>query len=288
MKYYLDTEFHEYHKQLKVVGIKVGKPIPTVDLISIGIVSEDYKKELPAFVDGRETISKFNNSREYYDICKEFNIKDAWNSYQMEINKSFPLGPEYNKVYWLRENVLKPIWEELSLKYNASAYKFNRMGLPGHAKIEPLPFTLKVFKKLINKYGKTKKQVAEEILDFSSNGYFDKTGFDLEAKKKYELYDKFKPEFYAYYADYDWVVFCQLFGKMMDLPKGFPMYCKDLKQILDEKDVYLNKVADRDKHRAGQLRYAKTHPDYPKQENEHNALDDAKWNKKLHEFLNTL
>jgi len=41
--------------------------------------------------------------------------------------------------------------------------------------------------------------------------------------------------FYAYYADYDWVVFAQLFGKMKDLPKGFPMYCKDLKQSLDEK-----------------------------------------------------
>ena len=42
-----------------------------------------------------------------------------------------------------------------------------------------------------------------------------------------------KPEFYAYYADYDWVVFCWLFGRMIDLPKGFPMYCRDLKQMLD-------------------------------------------------------
>src|SRR5215831_4354209 len=34
--------------------------------------------------------------------------------------------------------------------------------------------------------------------------------------------DGAKPEFWAYYADYDWVVFCQIFGTMMDLPKGWP------------------------------------------------------------------
>lgn len=41
-------------------------------------------------------------------------------------------------------------------------------------------------------------------------------------------------EFWGYYADYDWVVFCQIFGSMIDLPKGWPMYCRDLKQITDE------------------------------------------------------
>jgi len=43
-----------------------------------------------------------------------------------------------------------------------------------------------------------------------------------------------KPEFYGYYCDYDWVVFCWLFGRMADLPKHFPMYCKDLKQYKDD------------------------------------------------------
>lgn len=41
------------------------------------------------------------------------------------------------------------------------------------------------------------------------------------------------PEFWAYYADYDWVALCQLYGTMMDLPKGWPMYCRDLKQWAD-------------------------------------------------------
>src|SRR5689334_2024900 len=29
------------------------------------------------------------------------------------------------------------------------------------------------------------------------------------------------PEFWAYYADYDWVALCQLYGTMMDLPAGW-------------------------------------------------------------------
>jgi len=81
-----------------------------------------------------------------------------------------------------------------------------------------------------------------------------------------------QPEFYAYYADYDWVVFCSLFGRMIDLPKGFPMYCKDLKQYFDDVQ-YLEKYN------------LKEQPNYPKQGNEHNALDDARWNFKLFEFV---
>lgn len=75
---------------------------------------------------------------------------------------------------------------------------------------------------------------------------------------------KEKPEFWGYYADYDWVVFCQIFGTMMDLPKGFPMYCRDIKQLCDEKG----------------------NPQLPTQgEGEHDALADARWNKLAYEFL---
>lgn len=73
-----------------------------------------------------------------------------------------------------------------------------------------------------------------------------------------------KPEFWGYYADYDWVVFCWLFGTMMQLPNGYPMYCRDIKQRADE---------------LGNIRL-------PKQEGtEHNALADARWNKIAWEFL---
>jgi hypothetical protein len=73
-----------------------------------------------------------------------------------------------------------------------------------------------------------------------------------------------KPEFWGYYADYDWVVFCQMFGTMMDLPKGWPMYCRDLKQLCDDLG----------------------NPELPKQGlTEHNALADARWNQQVYNFL---
>jgi len=76
-----------------------------------------------------------------------------------------------------------------------------------------------------------------------------------------------KPEFWAYYADYDWVAFCQLFGTMMDLPDGFPMYCRDIKQWCDQLGS----------------------PELPKQDGtEHNALEDAQWNMQAWEFLNAI
>lgn len=78
-----------------------------------------------------------------------------------------------------------------------------------------------------------------------------------------------KPEFYGYYCDYDWVLFCSLFGTMMNLPKGFPMYCIDLKQMMDEKGL------DKEWRR-------KNHPD---PDGEHNALVDAKWNYELYKKI---
>ena len=69
-----------------------------------------------------------------------------------------------------------------------------------------------------------------------------------------------KPEFWAYYADYDWVALCQLFGTMMELPKGWPMYCRDFKQWLDD-----NGNPKLDNHLGA----------------EHNALDDALWLKRV-------
>lgn len=71
------------------------------------------------------------------------------------------------------------------------------------------------------------------------------------------------PEFWAYYCSYDWVVLCQLFGTMMDLPKGWPMYCRDLKQEVDRLGATL-----------------------PKQTGaEHDALADALWTKLAWESL---
>lgn len=75
------------------------------------------------------------------------------------------------------------------------------------------------------------------------------------------------PEFWGYYADYDWVVFCQIFGAMIDLPEGWPMFCLDLKQLCIEQG----------------------NPNLPKQQStEHHALNDARWNKAVYNFLTRL
>ena len=59
-----------------------------------------------------------------------------------------------------------------------------------------------------------------------------------------------KPEFWAYYADYDWVVLCQLYGTMMDLPQGWPMICYDLRQWLNANGYKDVKQPDGDRHNA--------------------------------------
>jgi hypothetical protein len=64
------------------------------------------------------------------------------------------------------------------------------------------------------------------------------------------------PEFWGYYAAYDWVALCQLFGTMDDLPRGWPMYCHDYRAWLDEHA----------------LEHIKQPPDSP-----HHALSDARW-----------
>lgn len=95
-------------------------------------------------------------------------------------------------------------------------------------------------------------------------------------------------EIYAYYADYDWVLFCSLFGRMIDLPEGMPMYCRDLKQMLDEAYMHQENKHEGKTRLEAWLEDVKTLPTFPTQGNEHNALDDAKWNRDLYVFLQRL
>jgi hypothetical protein len=72
------------------------------------------------------------------------------------------------------------------------------------------------------------------------------------------------PEFWAWFADYDWVALCQLYGTMMDLPTGWPYsrtssamaayYCRDFKQVCDERGLEVSQ-----------------------DDSAHNALGDALW-----------
>lgn len=75
-----------------------------------------------------------------------------------------------------------------------------------------------------------------------------------------------KPEFWGWYCDYDWVVFCWLFGRMIDLPRHFPKFCRDLKQLTKERHIDAATL--------------------PKQTGTaHNALDDARWNALVHRTI---
>ena len=242
MKYFIDVDFHEYKKKPLF-----GKAVDTIELISIGIVAED--------------------GREYYAISKDFNLKEAWNRYD-EIKdgfRDFGLTPNYKKVYWIRDNVLKPIFIELRAKeveeYNIAQRRNVVLDFPTYS------FCFKEFKRLINKYGKSNKQIAEEIKDFIA--YSEEP--ELHPDDYYYKKDNwnFKDvQFYGYYSDYDWVVFCWLFGKMIDLPKGFPMFAFDIQQQIEEykidKEQLLKEVP---------------------QISCHNALQDAIWNKDAYNWI---
>lgn len=235
MNYYIDTEFHEYFKKpiswLPTIG-KFNKPYHTIELISIGIVAED--------------------GREYYALCKEFDLKAA------------------EKNEWLNKNVLTPIASDFYQKESRYAkYHFSDS------------LTLKNFLKW---KGKSKSEIAREITEWiSSHETIGEASFIWPVDEKVKEIPCGAPVFYGYYADYDWVVFCSLFGTMMDLPKEFPMYCKDLKQILDDKAVGRWHMTHKEC-----IEKIKSDKNYPKQENEHNALADAKWNLKLYKFLKSL
>jgi len=83
---------------------------------------------------------------------------------------------------------------------------------------------------------------------------------------KYVLLENGKPELWAYFSDYDWVAFCQLYGRMIDLPEGFPMFCRDLKQLMDE--------------------YGVKRDDLPAQRGAaHDALADAEWNRESYLWI---
>jgi hypothetical protein len=69
-------------------------------------------------------------------------------------------------------------------------------------------------------------------------------------------------ELWGWCAGYDFVVLCQLFGKMMYLPLGWPHYIRDLQYLLDERGI--------------------KDEDLPKQaETAHNALADARQIKRI-------
>ncbi|MEK6882546.1 MAG: hypothetical protein AABY22_23195, partial [Nanoarchaeota archaeon] len=241
-KYFFDTEFLEGKQDKRILGFKYGETEPTIDLISIGIVTE--------------------SSREYYAISKEFNLEEAWNRYDEKYKEGGLASDPHTKYkdYWIRENVLKSVFQELK-QYELDQYQ-TQIRIIGHGLYKNLDFNYQNFKKLINKYGKTNKQIAAEIIDFCRP--ISKKAKAMGVDFVIEPVDF--PEFYAYYGAYDWVVFCWIFGKMINRPKGFPMFVNDLKQM--QNDLARRRMVGNQTFE-DQLRTLKEFG--PKQINAHNA-----------------
>ena len=130
-RYFYDCEFLEGTQQKTFLGIPYSDTRKTIDLISMGVVSQDGKS--------------------YYAVSKDFNLEEAWNRYDLKTadhnmliysngdqilykvwdedvesehkykieNLGLKLedrvkeGEQY-KVYWIRENVLKNLHRDRS------------------------------------------------------------------------------------------------------------------------------------------------------------------------------
>lgn len=167
-------------------------------------------------------------------------ITDSHDRDFYQISNEFDIRAAWENE-WLRYNVLEGVFNDLQERYvkdhpsNVSnTFLFNEKNL----------------RLFIYTYGKTRSEIKTLLIDYIGN---------------------VTPVFWGYYCDYDWVVFCWLFGRMIDLPKRFPMFCLDLKQVMYQ--YALSKEWKREF--------------CPDPENAHNALVDAKWNKDLHWQINT-
>lgn len=280
MKYFLDTEFIEGPQDKRFLGFKIGETKPTIDLISIGIVCED--------------------GRQLYEVSREFNVREAWFRYQIK-----EIGTPYNsygekstrKNYWLRENVLYRIfWDLYSMESPKEAKEHYGTGKNGynnfvhHKRSKDNCFN--EFERLVLRYGKSSKYISKKIVNFINFETKNEGGQLVSGTFLPNV--KPNPEFYANYCSYDWVVFCWIFGKMIELPSGFPMFCNDLQQLLNERvEVLKNNLNSQSQSKENELfdskkvRYMiKNSPNHPVQDSydKHHALMDAMYDKEIYNF----
>lgn len=201
MKYFFDCEFIEgFRKPL------FGKRHHFIDLISIGIVSED--------------------GREFKAISSEYDYKDA--------------------DEWVKANVITPLY--ISTVHGDAR---NQMTVENFHKV----------------FGSTIDQIRYSLFCFFFPGATSEWIGSSDELWKAEKTEKV--ELFGYYSAYDHVLLCSIFGRMIDLPNGVPMYTMDLKQMMIERglDTEWKRVV------------------CPDPQDEHDALADAKWNQKLYDAI---
>lgn len=259
MKYFYSTLYLDGKQKNKFpLSLFQKYTKPTIEAISICIISE--------------------NDFQYYAVSKDFNFKEAWNRYQWGIRDINPhkarqsgmtetmgkLAATPVKKYWIRENILQPIF--LDMLKMAGIYGDER---------NYWEFTYNNFKRLINKYGKTNELISKEIEEFTTLVNV-KTGKHIDFNKK---------EFYTDMAAYQQVAFCSIFGGKNNMPFNLLRYSIDMR----EKIEYLKSInkAIRLNNRPLYFPQIEHHPEFPKSK-EYHALLIAKKNKELYEFLNKL
>ena len=171
------------------------------------------------------------DGREFYAISNEFNYADA--------------------DTWVKSNVLDKLVHQYVMSFsgdqrNRALDDIENKGSAGAVKI------------VQQRIGSSNEAIQKSLLHFFGcwrDQHFWRAPDEIEV--------------YGYFADYDWVLFSSLFGRMVNLPKGFPFYCMDLKQMMQERGLtkeWKQEVC-------------------PDPEGEHNALVDAKWNMKLYNAI---
>lgn len=148
---------------------------------------------------------------------------------------------------WVKENVILPLYIS-----TVKGDQRNHITAEGFHKV----------------HGRTIDQIRYDLFSFFFPGATSEwigTSDELWKAEKSE-----KVKLYGYYSAYDHVLLCSIFGRMIDLPNGMPMFTIDLKQMMEERG----------------LTKEWKHSICPDPEGEHNALIDAKWNKSLyHEIV---
>lgn len=181
-------------------------------------------------------VAPFTNDL-FYRVSKEFDFDKVWND------------------DWLRENVLRTIFNDYVIKIKDFFEKTGKNELGDIENQTHYDFTKEMTKMFIDNLGATKKEMKDEVIAFIG--------------KNTKWLEAGNPSFYGWYAAYDWVVFCWIFGRMIDLPEAFPMYIKDIKQLVEELGITKEEIEK----------------NIPQNTNKHHALSDAIWEANLLNYI---
>lgn len=107
-----------------------------------------------------------------------------------------------------------------------------------------------------------RQEIADQIVLFTGTDVPIRSG-EMLGMRLATVRDATKPQFWAYYGASDWVAFYQLWGKLLNLPEGWPKWYRDLKMLC----------------------VMRSDPKLPAKPKGHNALHDARWNRDVYDML---